>query len=242
MSQLSYRDGYKTYPNASSALGTTHTCREANPRNMDHQGDRLKQAIAETGYTMAEVCERFGWSYNTVKSNANGNASFSFKKAMVYAARLKVRAEWLYAGTLPIRDASKPIKLAATEVPLIGWVKAGELGDITMMHDLAEVETAITDNLGPGEWFATEVVGDSMDRVSPEGSRIFVNTVERVPVSGGYYLFSLRGETTFKRYYDDPVQRLEPFSTNPMNKTIFLDKKESWVVIGRVHRSVLDLN
>ena len=64
--------------------------------------------------------------------------------------------------------------------------------------------------------------GDSMDRVAPEGARIFVNASEKQLVPGGFYLFSLRGETTFKRYYDDPVSRLEPFSWNPMNRPVFL--------------------
>jgi SOS-response transcriptional repressor LexA len=208
---------------------------------MSEQADRLNQAIQETGLSKKELSDRYGWSYDTLKSNANGSMRFSYKKALVYAHRLKVRAEWLFEGTPPMRPIAQVEARPVSEVPLIGWVQAGQLGDITAMHDLAEVETAITDHLGPGEWFATTVKGDSMDRVSPEGSRIFVNATERKPVNGGYYLFSTRGETTYKRYYDDPVERLEPFSTNPLNKTIFLNKRQSWTVIGRVHRSVFDL-
>ncbi|MGF7152641.1 S24 family peptidase [Novosphingobium gossypii] len=208
---------------------------------MSEQADRLNQAIQETGLTKKELSERYGWSYDTLKSNANGSMRFSYKKALVYAHRLKVRAEWLFEGTPPMRPEPMTDQRQVSEVPLVGWVQAGQLGDITVMHDLGEVETAITDNLGPGDWFATTVKGDSMDRVSPEGSRIFVNAAERTPVNGGFYLFSRRGETTYKRYYDDPVQRLEPFSTNPINKTIFINKKENWIVVGRVHRSVYDL-
>lgn len=208
---------------------------------MSEQGDRLKQAIAETGQSMAEVCERFGWSYNTVKSNANGNATFSFKKAMVYAGRLKVRAEWLYAGTLPMRDPPKAQRRTAIEVPIIGWVQAGALADATAIHDLPDLESVMMDGLGIGEWFATNVHGDSMDRVSPEGSRIFINAADRDLISGGFYLFSLRGETTYKRYYDDPVTRLEPYSTNPANRPIYPTSDRDWTVVGRVYRSLIDL-
>jgi phage repressor protein C with HTH and peptisase S24 domain len=121
-------------------------------------------------------------------------------------------------------------------------VQAGELTDISAIHDAPDLERVTTDGLGPGEWFATDVRGDSMDRVSPEGSRIFVNAADRLPIGGRYYLFSLRGETTYKRYYDDPVERLEPYSTNPANRPIFLKKDTDWMVIGRVYRSVIDLD
>lgn len=219
----------------------TYTEPDFTSQVMTEQGERLKQAIDETGLSMTEVAERFGWSYNTLKSNANGNMPFSFKKAMVYAARLKVRAEWLYQGIPPMREPSKADRNKLTDVPIIGWVQAGELADANSIHELPDIEYVTTEGLNGGEWFATNVRGDSMDRISPEGSRIFVNASDRNLVDGRYYLFSLRGETTFKRYYETPVRRLEPFSTNPINKTIFLTKDEDWVVIGRVVRSVIDL-
>lgn len=208
---------------------------------MTEQGDRLRAAIADTGMSMPELARRYGWSYDTLKSNANGNMPFSPKKAMVYAGRLKVRWEWLYAGTLPKHDLAKSERREAVEVPIVGWVQAGALADATAFNDLRDLDYVTTDGLGPGDWFATDVRGDSMDRVSPEGSRVFVNASDRTLVAGRYYLFSLRGETTYKRYYDDPVQRLEPFSTNPENRAIFLTKDHGWAVVGRVYRSVIDL-
>lgn len=219
----------------------TYTESLATDLDMSEPGERLKIAIREAGVTLPEAAERFGWSYNTLKSNANGNMPFSYKKAMVYAARLKVRPDWLYAGTLPMREPSKSERREALNVPVIGWVQAGQLTDASTIHEIADVDYVTTDGLGPGEWFATDVHGDSMDRVSPEGSRVFVNASDRNLVAGRFYLFSLRGETTYKRYYDEPVQRLEPFSTNPMNRTIFLTKDQGWTVVGRVMRSVIDL-
>lgn len=190
---------------------------------------------------MSDAAENFGWSYNTLKSNVNGTIGFSYKKAMVYAARLKVRPDWLFAGTLPMREPTKAERRVAIDVPVIAWVQAGQLADVSALHDIPDLDTETVDGLGPGDWFATDVRGDSMDRVSPEGSRVFVNASDRTLVAGRYYLFSLRGETTYKRYYDDPVQRLEPFSTNPANRPIYLAKDSDWLVVGRVVRSVIDL-
>lgn len=219
----------------------TYTGNRFSRREMTEQGDRLRAAIDQAGLTMPEAAERFGWSYNTLKSNANGNMSFSYKKAMVYAGRLKVRPEWLYAGTPPMREPTKAERRETIEVPVVAWVQAGQLADISAIHDLPDLEYVTTDGLGPGDWFATNVKGDSMDRVSPEGSRVFVNAADRTLVPGRFYLFCYRGETTYKRYYDDPIARLEPYSTNPANRPIYLTKDEDWLVVGRVRRSVIDL-
>lgn len=236
-----YRDRYKTYLRQSSAFGMTHTGCAANSTFMSDQGDRLKLAVKEAGISLPEAAERWGWSYNTLKSNANGNMRFSYKKAMVYAGRLRVRPEWLYNGTLPMREPGRADRRAVVEVPVVAWVQAGQLGDVTALHDMPDVDYVTTDGLGPGEWFATDVRGDSMDRVSPEGSRVFVNASDRTLVAGRFYIFSLRGETTYKRYYDEPVVRLEPYSTNPANRPIFPTKDHDWAVVGRVVRSVIDL-
>lgn len=219
----------------------TYTGSVVTPFAMSDQGDRLKAALKEAGLSWPEAAERWGWSYNTLKSNANGTMPFSFKKAQVYAGRLKVRTEWLYAGTPPMREPTKQEKRTAIDVPVVGWVQAGQLADIGAVHEIPDLDYVTTDGLGPGEWFATDVHGDSMDRVSPEGSRIFVNALDRTLVAGRFYVFSLRGETTYKRYYDDPV-RLEPFSTNPANRTIFPAKDNAWSVVGRAVRSVIDLD
>lgn len=234
-------DRYKTYLRQSRSFGMTYTREQRSPDYMTEQGERLKAAMSAMGASMAELAERYGWSYNTLKSNANGNMPFSFKKALVYSARLKVRAEWLYAGTPPMREPTKSERRGTMEVPVIGWVQAGELADAAAIQTQEDMDRVTVDGLGPGEWFATDVHGDSMDRVSPEGSRIFVNASDRTLVAGRFYLFSLRGETTYKRFYDDPVRRLEPFSTNPANRPIFLTNDRDWVVVGRVYRSVIDL-
>ncbi len=66
---------------------------------MSDRADRLRQARLAAGFEgPSEAAERFGWSKNTYKSNENGNATYSFKKAKEYAAAFKVRAEWLYDG------------------------------------------------------------------------------------------------------------------------------------------------
>lgn len=202
---------------------------------------RLRQAMKAADMLPPKAHERWGWNINTLRSNMNGNMAFSYKKALLYAGRLKVRAEWLYSGEGPMREPAPRSRRPDHEVPVIAWVSAGKVADIGQIEEIGELERITVSGLPAGEYFATDVIGDSMDRVSPENSRIIVRIGEGHPIEGGYYVFSLNGETTYKRYYDDPVIRLEPHSTNPANRPIF-PRTEGWSVVGQVVRSFIDLD
>lgn len=207
---------------------------------MDNRHIRLTKAMEEAGLTVAEAHERWGWSKDSLKSNMSGVVQMGTKAAAKYAEKLKVRQEWLYYGTGPMRDLPKPKGRAPIDIPLLSWVSAGQLLD-PGMDNIEALESVTVADLPAGEYIATTVRGDSMDRVSPEGSILIVRTDDRELKDGGYYLFSIRGETTYKRYFNTPVQRLEPYSTNPANRIIFLDGDGDWQVVGRVYKTMLRL-
>jgi len=208
---------------------------------MSERSDRLRLALKRAKVTQRQAVERWGWNPNTLKSNLNGMADFGYKTALRYGARLKVRAEWLYDGVEPMAEPPAPrFRFPVIEMPVISWVSAGTMTDITAIDPSDEIDRISVSGLPPANYFATEVRGDSMDRVAPNGARLIVNADELIPNPGGYFLFSLRGETTFKRFYDDPI-RLEPFSTNPSNRPIFPREDQELIVIGRAVRSLFDL-
>jgi SOS-response transcriptional repressor LexA len=205
------------------------------------RSDRLRRAFMESSFAAQGMSARatamaLGWSVDSFKSNLNGNSPFSFEQAKRYGEKLKVRAEWLYDGSGPMRETARPAR-SPIEVPVIGWVSAGQVADVGQME---EVDRLVVGNLPPGEYFATEIVGDSMDRVAPEGAYIIVNAADRNPRDGNIYIFSHRGEPTVKRYRSKPVRRLEPFSTNPTHDPIFIGEK-GWRCVGRVVRSIIYL-
>lgn len=207
---------------------------------MSDRSDRLRAAMKRAKLTQKEACERWGWNPNTLKSNMNGKIDYGYKKAQVYGGRLKVRAEWLYDGQGEMTEQPRN-RRATMEIPVIAWVSAGQLADIGDLQEIEELDRLTVDGLPEGSYFATPVVGDSMDRVSPEGSTIIVRADKSRPIQGGYYVLSLNGETTYKRYYDDPVVRFEPHSTNPANRPIY-PPRENWEVVGQVVRSFIDLD
>lgn len=130
---------------------------------------------------------------------------------------------------------------ALVPVPLVDWVSAGKLASPHSQIPIEKVPLLAFADLGNGDWFATRVQGDSMDRLSPEGSIIIVNRNDKQLVGGKCYVFAVKGETTFKMYQVDEPPYLAPYSTNPMNKPIFPKKKTDWEIVGRVKRTVLDL-
>jgi SOS-response transcriptional repressor LexA len=124
--------------------------------------------------------------------------------------------------------------------PLISWVSAGGLAhaSTSMLRDVPLIPMA---GLDAGEYFATQVRGDSMDRISPEGSVIIVDRADRRLLQGKPYVFAYRGETTYKLWFADPDQ-LAPFSLNPLHRPIFPRRESDWEVVGRVRRSILDFS
>ena len=76
---------------------------------MSEQSERLMRARIEAGFeTAVDAARRFGWT-SSYRNNESGTASFSFKKALEYAEKFKVRAAWLYAGIGPMREAKVPV-------------------------------------------------------------------------------------------------------------------------------------
>lgn len=129
---------------------------------------------------------------------------------------------------------------ALARVPLLDNVSAGRLADPVSQIPVEQVPLLAFADLGRGDFFALTVQGDSMNLVSPEGSVIVVNRTEQTLVAGKSYVFSHRGEATYKVWRPDPP-RLAPYSTNPVHEPIFIKRKKDFGVIGRVRRTVYDL-
>lgn len=132
---------------------------------------------------------------------------------------------------------------APMEVPLIDWVAAGSLGEPVSQIPVENAPMLALTDLGHGKFFALKVRGNSMDKVAPEDSVIVVNHADRELIHGKYYVFSNRGDTTFKLWHSRPPDPafLQPYSSDPSHGPIFIKRKKDLQVVGRVVRSILDL-
>lgn len=143
-------------------------------------------------------------------------------------------------ATVPERPARTVSASRFILVPVLSWVSAGKLAESGVDTPIQDVPKIAIADLGEGDFFALKVSGSSMDRISPDKSLIVVNRAERALHEGRPYVFAVRGESTYKLWRAAPP-RLEPYSTDPSNGPIFLDKRQGMIVVGRVRRSILDL-
>lgn len=143
------------------------------------------------------------------------------------------------------QPAPRPVGLTGkpqlATIPVLDWVQAGRLTETESQIPIEDVPLLAFADLGRGDFFALTVKGNSMDRISPEGSTIVVNRADRQLVSGRPYVFAVRGETTYKIWQGGDPPYLEPASWDNSNKPIFVKKKKDLEVIGRVRRTLLDL-
>lgn len=120
-------------------------------------------------------------------------------------------------------------------IPIVSWVSAGHLlrDDVSQLSE----KTIRIPDLPKGDWIALEVVGDSMNRISPPESIICVNRKDRKLVGNACYVIAdEEGNATYKRYRPNPM-RFEPVSTNPAHEPIFPEREP--VIVGRAILSLL---
>jgi DNA-binding XRE family transcriptional regulator len=165
---------------------------------MGERHDRLRQARIAAGFERAsDAAARFGWNENTYKSNENGNAPFSFRKARDYAEAFAVRAEWLYDETGPVQAGAEPM------VRIIGRVGADTEGAVIHTTGQEGFDTAPVPPGGTSAAVALEVVGHSMRAVAEDGSLIYFEDQRNPPTPDmlGYYCIveTEDGRVLFKR-------------------------------------------
>lgn len=226
---------YITYDFNASADRTPWTANPVQHVRMT-PGQRLRIAREKAGFqTVADAAKALKLNPNTFTSNENGNRPISRKMAPVYADKLGVDAGWLLYG-----DDEAPIS-AEVNVPLVSWVSAGRLTSQAGIVE-AEIERFIpVTGLPKGDWIALSVLGDSMNRIAPEGSVIIVNRAEDALLNDRFYVFSLEdGGATFKKFRRDPQPMAQPHSTNLDHLSIPL-RDDAYYVVGRVRRVITDL-
>jgi len=210
------------------------------------QGKRLKLArenfgikTAAEGYAHVKRVVKMALKKNTYYQHENGNSGLG-RRAADYAVAYEVPVQWLLYGRDPPDWAGGQDQRGSRTIPVIAWVAAGKFSDPDTQLP-SDNETIEIGGLDPGDYFATRVRGDSMNRVANENALIVVNRADRELIKGRRYLFSCRGQTTFKRFGGKDPWRIEPESTNPAHETIFARGGEEWHVIGRVRLAINDL-
>ncbi|MCK1430881.1 XRE family transcriptional regulator [Bradyrhizobium sp. 87] len=207
-------------------------------------GKRIAEARKAGGgkpVTQAQLANFLGVTPQAVSGWERGEATPETEKISSIANFLQVPTGWLLDGEASGFGApKKEDRLGLSYVRLMDSVPAGKLAAPMSQAALEQLPLMIFADLGRGDYIALTVEGDSMDRISPDGSIILVNKADTTLVSGKPYVFSHRGKATFKLWRPDPA-RLQPYSTNPVHEPVYVKGNPENMVVGRVVRTLLDL-
>ena len=197
--------------------------------------DNLKRLREERRLSQPRLAELAGVTQQLISQLERGE-NLTTRKLPQIARALGVQAHDI--------DESYSFDAAAgsiQSVRLISWVSAGALTSPDAEIDTEEAPIILEPGLDPnGDWIALRVDGDSMNRISPHDSVIFVNRRERQLVPNACYIIGDgNGGATYKRYR--PPNIWEPVSTNPAHKPIVLSPGKDPDIIGRVRKTVLTM-
>lgn len=202
---------------------------------------RLKATRLKKKWTQVQLAEASGVSQSDI-SKIERRATLNPVGVLALARALGCNPYWLEEG---IGDMSHDTNVQAVttkgRVPLISWVAAGELGEITDMYQPGEAEQwqDVYDTQPGAHAFALRVEGDSMtsphpgERSFPDGTIIIVDP-DRGCDAGDYVVAKdvTTQKATFKKLVSDGGRwYLKPLNTS--YPTVEIDDP-AVRVIGRV--------
>lgn len=202
----------------------------------------LREAMEDLGKGPTELADKLDTNKQNITRWSSGQRKLTVEWARRLAPLLETTPEALLLGDQQTASAAPRERSKLVQVPLLDFVSAGKLKSPSSQIPVEDVPLLAFADLGRGDFFALTVEGDSMDRISPDGSVIVVNQAERTLISGKAYVFSDRGKAAFKVWRPEPP-RFAPFSTNPVHEPVYVKTKTDAekLVVGRVKRTVLDL-
>jgi transcriptional regulator with XRE-family HTH domain len=199
--------------------------------------ENLKRLREAAGLSQTELGKRAGVSQQLIQK-IETNQYYRITKLPEIARALGVPMHEVDENFVSVAPL-----VPGNTAPLISWVSAGSLKKPEDVSALEDAKRISAPDLDPkGIWIALTVEGDSMDKISPPDSIIFVNLKDRRLVANACYVIANgdEGESTYKRFRPSPA-RFEPVSTNKNHKPLLIKGNRYPKIIGRVRRTLLYL-
>lgn len=184
--------------------------------------ETLRRLMEDNGENQADIARVLGLTRDKVSKVMKGKRRLTATEAETLAR---------YFGTDSSLD-KVPVLL-----PIIGLVSAGSWREAV---ENPRGYMPSPDKSLSRDAFVVIVEGDSMNEVADDGEAVIVDPTQRELLTGRYYIImNTEGETTFKRYLENPA-RFEPCSSNPAHTPIVVGS-ENFTIVGRVRKKVVDL-
>lgn len=202
---------------------------------------RIDKRLDALGLAESSAAEKAGLSNSAIRNlrravKEGRNGGVSTKTLAALAKTLGTSVAWLSDG---VGSETGDGSLSAIDVPHISWVSAGQLVEQDTVHDFDDFPHITTVDLPEGDWIALTVEGNSMNKISPPDSIIFVNRRDKRLVANACYVVADEsGAATYKRFRPNENPPFQPASYEDVEPPKFSGAVH---VIGRVRRSMIGL-
>jgi SOS-response transcriptional repressor LexA len=214
------------------------------PNMLDQVLARIDKRLKAVNLAESTAAVKAGLSDSAIRNMrravaANKQQGASIKTLSKLAPVLQTSVTWLMEESGPEVVTNRFQPVAPVDVPKITWISAGQLTGQEGVLDFSEFPTVAALDLPQGEWIALEVVGDSMNKISPPGSTIFVNLKDkRLAPNALYVVADETGAATYKRYRPNDDPPFQPASYHDVEPPEF---EGAVNVVGRVRRSIIEM-
>ncbi len=202
---------------------------------------QLKQARKDAGYTQEQAAEKTGIALGTLRRWEQGVNEPDMGSIIQLAKLYKTSTDKILGSDFsPLNSAADQ---AFIDVPLFGAIAAGTPIEMISVEDTFPVPAKVHEK--HPDAFLLKVVGESMNKILPNGCYALVDPCEDVEVNGQPYAVCVNGYDATVKRVDKLANgfRLRPDSNDPTyaDKTYNYNEPgtEQITIIGKVVYYVL---
>lgn len=202
---------------------------------------RIDKRLDAIGMAESAASVKAGLSNSAIRNlrrsvKEGRESGVSTRTLAALAPVLGTSVAWLSDG---VGSETGEAGVSVVDVPHISWVSAGQLVQQDTVHQFDDFPHVTMVDLPEGDWIALTVEGNSMNKISPPDSIIFVNRRDKRLVANACYVVADEsGAATYKRYRPNENPPFQPASYEDVAPPKLIGAVH---VVGRVRRSMIGL-
>ncbi len=177
-------------------------------RTIDTFQNRLEKALTIRNMKPVELHEKTGISESLISKYLSGNAIARQKKLSLLADTLNVNEVWLMGYDISMEKNDYLLKkigaiplseINVTKIPVLGTIKAGY--DYLAQENIIDYITFNVDGTDKENYYALNVVGDSMTPLFDDGDTVIIHKQEEFKNGDNCVVLINGDEATIKKVY-----------------------------------------
>lgn len=201
-------------------------------------GDRIRQARKAAGINQAALAGRVGVTQPAVANWESGVHDPRRLMLAKLADALSVPLEWLAEGARSMTERDKGaaavyLRRPLQHTPVISYRDATRLLDNPPIDPHTIAEDYLPVSASSHRVFALFINDAAIDLAFPKDTLVVFDYSDRRPADGAFCLAAPMSFPILRRWRDNPA-RLEPFSSDPSHKAIYITDEPHIIGCARV--------